>query len=457
MCGTPGHGRSHRAELDAVQWAARGHIPDAQRLICGDRGEPLTCRVHSDSPDQTAVALVGHRDVCGEGTEVLGARQLRQQALRIYIHPLLQRPGHQVQVQAPLEALRQELWESRHMPEAIVLLWQVSNGPLRLVQVLPSLLLLLREEVLGRWVVGLRVPRQRQLRRRQRRRKLPALRRILAPEVPDLRLGRWRRPDLALAKKRHKLFDMHALPLRRQEPPLGWVSAVQRVDSRLGVVKFHHGSGVRGQTGVHPLPDAPDDLQVCVCEHDLPLVLVVLNGAPCIGVVLALKQGIDLTAGQSPHDLLTGKVVANMVFILVPLQWHVAYAVPRCIVLGVVRGAVIEEDTGLGVRVLLTVVLVLLLLIAGSLGWGCGSLSLRLHLGFCLCRSSCLTLRASLAANNTALPSPLGQPARARASGSTVPLANALSGGRGAAPVRRCLLHAPGTRMRARRDGSHAA
>mmetsp|Transcript_96111 Transcript_96111/g.267039 ORF Transcript_96111/g.267039 Transcript_96111/m.267039 type:complete len:455 (+) Transcript_96111:382-1746(+) len=212
--GVPRNSSRHTVKFDAVVGATSCHLPDPQRLVPGDSGKPLARGVHGHATHHEAVPLVAHSYVRGEGPQILGAGQLWQQAFGIHVHPLLQCARDQVEVQAPFEALCDELLESWHLSQGVVLLRQVAESSVLLVLVLPGLLFVLVEEVLARWVVRLRVSRQRQLRRRKvGRGPAPLLGRIVRPEVPDLRLRRWRGSDLALSQQGHQFLDPHALPL----------------------------------------------------------------------------------------------------------------------------------------------------------------------------------------------------------------------------------------------------
>mmetsp|Transcript_92852 Transcript_92852/g.199135 ORF Transcript_92852/g.199135 Transcript_92852/m.199135 type:complete len:507 (-) Transcript_92852:674-2194(-) len=246
----PGHSCGRRGELEASKGTASGHLPDAKRLIAGNRGEPLAGAVHSDAPHHPGVPLVRDGDVRGERPQVLRARQLGQQALGIYVHAHPQRPRHEVEVQAPLEPLCDKFWIRRHPAERIHLLRHDAESPLRLVLFLPRLLLLLGKEVLAGRVVRLRMPGQRHLRRRQRGGALAAFRGIVGPEVPHLRLRRWRRSDLPLPEQGHELLHPHALPLRRLESPLRRMGTAQGMQGRLRIVEFHEGVGFGGSARV---------------------------------------------------------------------------------------------------------------------------------------------------------------------------------------------------------------
>ena len=135
-------------------------------ISCYQQTTDLTTRLHRNCPDHVDVAAEGDATYGWEWLEVFGAGQLRHQVLGLDSQPHLPLARRQIQVQTSLEPLSDEVGPSRNFPEAGVLLGD--EGQLALVSLpggaFPLLLLLVCEQVLGRRVVALLVPRQEHLR-----------------------------------------------------------------------------------------------------------------------------------------------------------------------------------------------------------------------------------------------------------------------------------------------------
>mmetsp|Transcript_13340 Transcript_13340/g.36677 ORF Transcript_13340/g.36677 Transcript_13340/m.36677 type:complete len:265 (-) Transcript_13340:594-1388(-) len=263
MSRAPRDSSNYCVKRDGAESSSRRYLPDSQRLVGGDGGQPLATHVQRETAHHVGVTVVAHGDMRRKGPEIFRTWKLGKQTVGIDVHPLLQRPGHQVQVETPLETFGQQLLVARHVPQGVELLRDVTERPILLVLILPRLLLLLREEILLGRVVRLVMSWERRLGRGQRPWCLAALRCLVGPQVPHF-WGWWRRrPYLTLAQQGHKPLHVHSLPLGRQEAPLRRMLAAQRVDLRLGIVELHEGGRVR-RNWVHAFTNPANDLQVRV-------------------------------------------------------------------------------------------------------------------------------------------------------------------------------------------------
>jgi hypothetical protein len=61
--------------------------------------------MHVDTQHNRLVADVLSAQAAGEGLELLGARQLRQQVRWVYVHALFDGARRKIEVEAPLKAL----------------------------------------------------------------------------------------------------------------------------------------------------------------------------------------------------------------------------------------------------------------------------------------------------------------------------------------------------------------
>mmetsp|Transcript_153880 Transcript_153880/g.271654 ORF Transcript_153880/g.271654 Transcript_153880/m.271654 type:complete len:266 (+) Transcript_153880:1188-1985(+) len=264
------------------------------------------------------MALVSHGDVRGKRSQILRAGQLWKQTLWVHVHPLPQRSGHEVEVQAALEALDDEAREGWHLSQCFVLLRHVAYCSVLFVLLLPLLFLLLSPEIFCRRIVRLCMSWQRRLRRWKRWRPLATLWIVISPKIPCLGSRWWWWQDLALAEKCNKLFHPHSLPLRRQESTLRWVGTAHRMYGCVLILKLHHLCHVCACAWSQPAPNASNDLKVSVCEDYLSLILMILDRSPSIWVIFAFKQSVYLAASEGPHDLFSFQVVTYMVLIFVP-------------------------------------------------------------------------------------------------------------------------------------------
>lgn len=198
-----------RAELGAPFLVAVER-PDADGAVVAARGDPLAVRAEGDGAHAARVALEDGLAHGREGPQLLGARQLGQQRAGVDVEPVLADPGRQVEVEAALEALLDELAVRGHLAQGVKLAGQVLLLPLLGVELLPVVLLLRGGQVLGGRVVAEVVARRRELGRGDVH-DMSFLGLLVGPDVVVLvlLLRLWlRRPvgqDLALLDGAHQL------------------------------------------------------------------------------------------------------------------------------------------------------------------------------------------------------------------------------------------------------------
>lgn len=95
--------------------------PHTHRAVVAAGGDPLAVRAEGDGAHAAGVAPEDGLAHGREGPQLLRARQLGQQRAGVDVEPVLADAGRQVQVEAALEALLDELAVGGHLAQGVEL------------------------------------------------------------------------------------------------------------------------------------------------------------------------------------------------------------------------------------------------------------------------------------------------------------------------------------------------
>eukprot|EP00964_Phaeocystis_antarctica_P003746 scaffold2018_cov56-Phaeocystis_antarctica.AAC.2 len=304
-----------RAQPPHARAPAGGHLPKAHRAVDAAREQPLSRGADRERVDAAGVPPVLLRVELGEGAQLGGLGQLRDQRLGVDVEARALLARAEVEVEAALESLLDQRRVERHPPQRGEALRHKVERPVGGVHLLPGLLLLGRQQVLGRRVVRLGVARQRHLGRRQDGPLLDPLHGLVPYEVLVVGLALLLlllAVDHALlvllgAHGHHEAHDLLRLPLGGQEGGLGGRRVAQRVDAVRVVEGDRLGEGVDLGVGVAAALQPADEREVFVAQHDVDAVHRVEDRAAGVGVVEARDEGVELILLRAAHDLAPGE------------------------------------------------------------------------------------------------------------------------------------------------------